>query len=209
MQRPFISKSFVELEEIFKKAARDRDAEYLKLLDHELSFRNKNQKTPDLRTNVASALAKAPLKQQDLFGDAKQSKSARRPGGKSGTVHTKPSSRKKPKFKPTDEQAAALDAFLQGKSLKINAFAGSGKTSTLQLLANATGLRGQYIAFNKSIVSDAGDCDRMASGLSVDYNLKVDVAVVALPSLGDLTFLGQSFQDTCPDPGGSNGSSSF
>ncbi|MGO6842638.1 MULTISPECIES: UvrD-helicase domain-containing protein [Rhizobium] len=157
MQRPFISKSFVELEEIFKKAARDRDAEYLKLLDHELSFRNKNQKTPDLRTKVASALAKAPVKQQDLFGDAKQSKSPRRPGGKSGTVHTKPSSRKKPKFKPTDEQAAALDAFLQGKSLKINAFAGSGKTSTLQLLANATGLRGQYLAFNKSIVSDAGD----------------------------------------------------
>ncbi|TAX38975.1 UvrD-helicase domain-containing protein [Rhizobium leguminosarum] len=157
MQRPFISKSFVELEEIFKKAARDRDAEYLKLLDHELSFRNKNQKTPDLRKKLASALAKAPLRQQDLFGDAKQSTSPRTPSSKSATVHTRPSSRKKPKFKPTDEQAAALDAFLQGKSLKINAFAGSGKTSTLQLLANATGLRGQYIAFNKSIVSDAGD----------------------------------------------------
>ncbi|ASR10760.1 hypothetical protein CHY08_27150 (plasmid) [Rhizobium leguminosarum bv. viciae] len=157
MQRPFISKSFAELEEVFKKAARDRDAEYLKLLDHELSFRNKNQKTPDLRKKVASALAKAPLKQQDLFGDAKQSTSARRPTSKAATVHTRPGSRKKPKFKPTDEQSAALDAFLKGKSLKINAFAGSGKTSTLQLLANATGLRGQYLAFNKSIVADAGE----------------------------------------------------
>ncbi|MGG7579732.1 UvrD-helicase domain-containing protein [Rhizobium sp. Nf11,1] len=157
MQRPFISKSFVELEEVFKKAARDRDSEYLKLLDHELSFRNKNQKTPDLRKKVESALAKAPLKQQDLFGDAKQPTGTRRPGSKSATVHTRPGSRKKPKYKPTEEQAAALDAFLQGKSLKINAFAGSGKTSTLQLLANATGLRGQYLAFNKSIVADAGE----------------------------------------------------
>jgi hypothetical protein len=155
VQRPFISKSFVELEEIFKKAARDRDAEYLKLLDHELSFRNKNQKTPDLKKKVVSALAKAPLQQQDLFGNPKQG-SAGKSGGKSAAVHTKPVSRKKPKFKPTDEQAAALEAFLQGKSLKINAFAGSGKTSTLQLLANATGLRGQYLAFNKSIVADAG-----------------------------------------------------
>jgi hypothetical protein len=145
------------LEEIFKKAARDRDAEYLKLLDHEFSFRNKNQKTPDLRKKVASALAKVPLKQQDLFGDAKQSTSTRKPSNKSETVHTKPSSRKKSKFKSTDEQAAALDAFLRGKSLKINAFAGSGKTSTLQILANATGLRGQYLAFNRSIVADAGE----------------------------------------------------
>ncbi|TBZ57130.1 ATP-dependent helicase [Rhizobium leguminosarum bv. viciae] len=157
VQRPFISKSFVELEEIFRKASREHDAEYLKLLDHELSFRNKNQKMPDLRKKVALALAQAPLSQQDFFGDAKQPASARKPIRKSGTVHTKPRSRKKPKFKPTDEQAAALDAFLQGKSLKINAFAGSGKTSTLQLLANATGLRGQYLAFNKSIVADAGE----------------------------------------------------
>lgn len=157
MQRPFISKTFVELEEIFKKAARDRDSEYLKLLDHELSFRNKNQKTPDLRKRVASALAKAPLEQPDLFGESKASAGPRKPARKSATVHTKPSTRKKPRFKPTDEQATALAAFLEGKSLKINAFAGSGKTSTLQLLANATGLRGQYIAFNKSIVSDAGD----------------------------------------------------
>ncbi|KQZ44683.1 UvrD-helicase domain-containing protein [Ensifer sp. Root558] len=156
MQRPFISKSFVELEEVFRKATRDKDTEFLKLLDHELSFR-KNQKTPDLRKKVASALAKVPLKQTDLFEDAKQSASARKPERRSGVVHTKPNRRKKPKFQPTDEQAAALDAFMRGKSLKINAFAGSGKTSTLQLLADATGLRGQYLAFNKSIVADAGE----------------------------------------------------
>lgn len=157
MQRPFISMSFVELEEVFKKASNGNDAEYLKLLDHELSFRNKNQKTPALRKKVTSALAKVPLKQQDLFAGTKPSGNVQQPGIKSVTVHAKSSSRKKPKFKPTDEQAAALEAFLQGRSLKINAFAGSGKTSTLQLLANATGLRGQYLAFNKSIVADAGD----------------------------------------------------
>lgn len=64
---------------------------------------------------------------------------------------------KKPKFKPTDEQQVALEAFLSGRSLKINASADTGKTSTLQLLANATAARGQYIAFNKDIVTDSAD----------------------------------------------------
>ncbi|MGV1785846.1 MULTISPECIES: UvrD-helicase domain-containing protein [Agrobacterium] len=157
MQRPFISMTFLELEDVFRKASRGKDHEYLKLLDHELSFRNRNQKTPDLRKRVAAALAKAPARQTDLFDRSAASSSVRRGDIKASAVHTKPRTRKKPKFTPTDEQAAALDSFLQGKSLKINAFAGSGKTSTLQLLANATGLRGQYLAFNKSIVADAGE----------------------------------------------------
>ena len=46
---------------------------------------------------------------------------------------------------------------MSGGSLKINAYAGTGKTSTLSLLARSTGRRGQYIAFNKSIVADAKD----------------------------------------------------
>ncbi|MBX4949603.1 ATP-dependent helicase [Rhizobium binae] len=157
MQRPFISMTFLKLEDVFRKASRDKDQEYLKLLDHELSFRNRNQKTPDLRKRVAAALAKAPARQTDLFDQPTPPSSAPRAGTRASAVHTKPRTRKKPKFAPTEEQAAALDSFLQGKSLKINAFAGSGKTSTLQLLANATGLRGQYLAFNKSIVADAGE----------------------------------------------------
>lgn len=178
MQRPFISMSFLELEEVFRKAARTNDAEYLKLLDAELSFRIKNQKTPALKKKVTSALAKAPLIQQDLFSHSKSTSLVRRSDSKARTVHTKSGSRKKPKFKPTEDQAAALEAFLQGRSLKINAFAGSGKTSTLQLLANATGLRGQYLAFNKSIVADAGE--RFPA--TVDCSTSHSLAFRAAPS---------------------------
>lgn len=56
---------------------------------------------------------------------------------------------------PTDEQAAALTAFGTGDSFVIEAGAGTGKTSTLELLARSTPRRGQYIAFNKAIVLDA------------------------------------------------------
>ena len=58
-------------------------------------------------------------------------------------------------LKPTQEQEKAIELFKTGKSLKINAYAGTGKTSTLTLLAHATPRTGQYIAFNKGIVLDA------------------------------------------------------
>lgn len=60
-----------------------------------------------------------------------------------------------PKFAPTPEQANALALFATGKSLAIEAGAGTGKTSTLMLLAQSTERRGQYVAFNKSIVTDS------------------------------------------------------
>ena len=56
---------------------------------------------------------------------------------------------------PTDEQQAAIYAFDQGGSLKINAYAGTGKTSTLQLMAEATRHKGIYLAFNKAIADKA------------------------------------------------------
>lgn len=56
---------------------------------------------------------------------------------------------------PTSEQARAVELFKTGEPLKINAFAGSGKTTTLKLLAEATTRRGLYLAFNKSIANDA------------------------------------------------------
>lgn len=59
-------------------------------------------------------------------------------------------------FAPTDEQSACLDLFRSGESMKIEAGAGTGKTSTLQLLANDDKLRsGAYLAFNKAIVLEA------------------------------------------------------
>ncbi|MFF3459670.1 UvrD-helicase domain-containing protein [Streptomyces sp. NPDC002730] len=56
---------------------------------------------------------------------------------------------------PTDEQAAAADVFRAGHHLALQAGAGTGKTSTLILLASSTRRRGRYIAFNKAIAHDA------------------------------------------------------
>lgn len=58
-------------------------------------------------------------------------------------------------MKPTDEQQNAIDLFATRQSLAIEALAGSGKTSTLEMLAHSDRRSGQYIAFNKSIVTDA------------------------------------------------------
>ncbi|ASS53262.1 hypothetical protein CHR56_00930 [Rhizobium leguminosarum bv. viciae] len=160
MQRPFISKSFKELEALVNKAVRDGDASSLSLLEFELGKREKNSKLPALREKVATAVRKAPAVQSDLFERKEPSvltrtKAKKTSPGAAPVVHSKPRNTKRPQFKPTDEQKVALDAFLSGRSLKINAFAGTGKTSTLQLLANATTARGQYIAFNRDIVADA------------------------------------------------------
>lgn len=59
-------------------------------------------------------------------------------------------------FKLTAEQERCVDYFVTGQSLRINAYAGCGKTSTLKELARASnGRGGTYIAFNKSIADDA------------------------------------------------------
>ena len=59
-------------------------------------------------------------------------------------------------FTPTDEQVHALGLFLSGEHLAVEAGAGTGKTSTLVLMAEAAaGRRGQYVAFNKAIVLDS------------------------------------------------------
>ncbi|MFJ2607974.1 UvrD-helicase domain-containing protein [Streptomyces sp. NPDC087425] len=56
---------------------------------------------------------------------------------------------------PTDEQAHAVDAFRAGDHLVLQAGAGTGKTSTLCLLAAGTRRKGRYLAFNKDIARDA------------------------------------------------------
>src|SRR5690554_895516 len=59
-------------------------------------------------------------------------------------------------MKPTPEQAAVIDTFRSGDHLVIEAGAGTGKTSTLRMLADATpGRRGVYIAYNRSIAQEA------------------------------------------------------
>ncbi|WP_055567762.1 UvrD-helicase domain-containing protein [Streptomyces atriruber] len=56
---------------------------------------------------------------------------------------------------PTDEQTAAADAFSNGEHLSLQAGAGTGKTSTLALLAHSTGRHGRYLAYNRAIAADA------------------------------------------------------
>jgi hypothetical protein len=48
-------------------------------------------------------------------------------------------------YRPTDEQALALEYFRKGQPLKITAFAGAGKTTTLELLARSRTSRGAYL----------------------------------------------------------------
>lgn len=59
-------------------------------------------------------------------------------------------------FDPTPEQVAAVNAAKTGGNLVITAGAGSGKTSTLDLIARALApAKGCYIAYNKAIATDA------------------------------------------------------
>ena len=57
--------------------------------------------------------------------------------------------------KPTDEQRIAVETFATGRPLKIAAFAGAGKTATLRMLAESRQERGVYLAFNRSIATEA------------------------------------------------------
>ena len=56
---------------------------------------------------------------------------------------------------PTAEQQLAIDKFLTRRPLKIAAFAGAGKTTTLRMLAESVRSRGVYLAFNRSIAIEA------------------------------------------------------
>ncbi|MFD7924027.1 UvrD-helicase domain-containing protein [Streptomyces sp. NPDC059740] len=59
---------------------------------------------------------------------------------------------------PTEEQTAALEAFKKGDHLALQAGAGTGKTTTLTLLAAhgaEQGRQGRYLAFNKTIATAA------------------------------------------------------
>lgn len=59
-------------------------------------------------------------------------------------------------IRPTAEQTHAIDMATQGQSFKVVAYAGTGKTTTLQMISHALPQkRGMYLAFNKTIASEA------------------------------------------------------
>ncbi|NED09108.1 AAA family ATPase, partial [Streptomyces sp. SID6648] len=55
----------------------------------------------------------------------------------------------------THEQTAAADTFRNGDHLSLQAGAGTGKTTTLNLLAHTTSRQGRYLAYNRAIAQDA------------------------------------------------------
>jgi len=58
-------------------------------------------------------------------------------------------------YRLTDEQKQCVETARCGKDLKIKAFAGSGKTSTLVAIARELPGKGLYLAYNKAIQTDA------------------------------------------------------
>jgi superfamily I DNA/RNA helicase len=58
-------------------------------------------------------------------------------------------------YELTDEQKQCVETARQGKDIKIKAFAGSGKTSTLVAISRELSGKGLYLAYNKAIQTDA------------------------------------------------------
>jgi superfamily II DNA or RNA helicase len=58
-------------------------------------------------------------------------------------------------YELTDEQKKCVEKTRHGKDLKIKAFAGSGKTSTLVAISRELLGKGLYLAYNKAIAADA------------------------------------------------------
>lgn len=56
-------------------------------------------------------------------------------------------------LRPVPEQERAVELFLAGGNLRIDAYAGTGKTTTLRLLAAGKPGRGLYLAFNRAIAA--------------------------------------------------------
>lgn len=160
MPRPYIQFSIFELEAEFEKALASNDKKTFQLLAEELEPREK-PRAKKLNQRVKAALdGKSPPKSAEQKAEPPRRESSRheersRSQARSGVGASR--SRPGPTFPPTPEQVEAIKHFKNGGSLKINAYAGTGKTSTLEFLAHSTSRRGQYIAFNRSIVKDAKD----------------------------------------------------
>jgi AAA domain len=151
--RPFLTWSIAQLEAEFERAQDEGDTQVLGHLVHELSFRT-TAKADALRQSVQKFLGRSDEQRSEpdhLPPVRPQVRSATR--GPSGAQRQSAGARSA----PTEEQRQAIECFSKGGSLKINAYAGTGKTSTLEFIAHSTPQRGQYIAFNRSIVREAQD----------------------------------------------------
>lgn len=138
--RPLMQRSTHELSGLAQTAS----TELLDDIRHELSHRNGRAARKLAERLFSEATDAAPSKGQESIRTA-----TRKPAA--ATLTQRPRSR----HPPTEEQIAALEKFNVGDNLKITAFAGAGKTSTLEHLADANRTRGLYLAFNKAIATEA------------------------------------------------------
>jgi superfamily I DNA/RNA helicase len=84
-------------------------------------------------------------------------------------------------MRPTPEQEQAADLYRTGNDLVIQAGAGTGKTTTLKLIAQADATRaGVYLAFNKAIAQEAGRAMPMGVQSTTMHSLAYRMAGDAL-----------------------------
>ena len=187
MKRPYLSTALPEL-----IAISDRTTDHRVLSDvlAELGHRT-TQGARRLEASLRQRLATTPPP-ADLFSDQEKPAGAFAPSAKAPSVQRHPgrspaaaaaqkavrrrATPRKPEYPPTDEQKISIDAFMSGESLKVTAFAGAGKTSTLVQMADQRDGAGLYLAFNKSIANEA----RSAFLPSVDCRTTHSVAVRAV-----------------------------
>ena len=146
-ERPFISHSIDQLEGHYDNALSERNLRLLKTILNELTHR-KTPRAKELKKTIENYFVNKITDNDEIAIKSKNQHS-------NVFFRSGPSNVKKITYKPTKEQEEAITAFITGGSLKINAYAGTGKTFTLEMLANVTSKKGQYIAFNRDIVNDA------------------------------------------------------
>lgn len=138
MPRPYFNIRVDELELLFDQCGNDE--ELLRGVLQELQYRT-TQRAGRLRQRVESKLA--------AFAQV-GSGSKDIDDGSSGNATTPPESNWL-----TEEQKSVIRAFANGRNLKVNAFAGAGKTSTLVELGRSTPKRGLYLSFNRRNADEA------------------------------------------------------
>jgi len=138
--RQFELQSIDFLESEVSRAQKEANRDLLELIAYELTFRQNDRAAQSLASRVM-------VLQKRLYPAV--SRKAQKPQARTtvrGPVEG---------YTPTDEQAEAIRLFKSGQKMKINAYAGTGKTSTLLMLAKEAKGRGLYIAFNRDIVQSS------------------------------------------------------
>jgi hypothetical protein len=166
MARPYVSFQIDRLEAEFERAREESDKQAIEDLKEELAIRRPSPRVTRLRQlllsdgassrgttlSAPSTALTAEQHQPAVAENTRNREPASQPIPATSARHPAIGA---PSFRPTPEQEHAVEAFRSGGALKINAYAGTGKTSTLQLLAHSTSRKGQYLAFNKKIVFDS------------------------------------------------------